>query len=73
MNNLSADGLDHFEPVSWSTTQSLSSKTIMRHLARGKKPIEAALAGAQEVGFTVFSSQRFADRGIRPACCSWVA
>ncbi|MEM5460696.1 efflux RND transporter permease subunit [Paraburkholderia phytofirmans] len=30
-------------------------ENIMRHLARGKKPIEAALAGVQEVGFTVFS------------------
>ena len=42
-------------------------ENITRHLEAGLTPMQAALQGAQEIGFTVFSHQRLADRRVHPA------
>ena len=39
-------------------------ENITRHLEEGMAPLEAALLGAKEIGFTVALDQRFACRGF---------
>ena len=42
-------------------------ENIYRHIEEGMKPMEAALKGAGEIGFTIVSISLLADRGVHPA------
>ncbi len=42
-------------------------ENIVRHIEEGENPLEAALRGAREIGFTVISLTLVADRGVHPA------
>ena len=42
-------------------------ENITRHLEDGMEPFAAALKGAKEIGFTVFSISISLDRGVHPA------
>ena len=42
-------------------------ENIVRHMENGEKPLQAALKGAGEIGFTVISLTHVADRGVHPA------
>jgi hypothetical protein len=42
-------------------------ENITRYLEQGMKPFEAALKGAQEIGFTCSDHQHFADRRVHSA------
>ena len=42
-------------------------ENIVRHIEEGESPLDAALRGAREIGFTVISLTHVADRGVHPA------
>ena len=42
-------------------------ENIVRHIENGESPLEAALRGAREIGFTVISLTHVADRGVHSA------
>ena len=42
-------------------------ENIVRHIENGEAPLEAALRGAREIGFTVISLTHVADRRFHPA------
>ena len=42
-------------------------ENIYRHIEEGMRPMEAALKGAGEIGFTIVSISLLADRGVHPA------
>ena len=42
-------------------------ENIVRHIEKGETPLEAALRGAREIGFTVDLADGVADRGVHPA------
>ncbi len=44
-------------------------ENITRYLEQGMRPFQAALKGAQEIGFTVHVHQHVADGGIHSAAC----
>jgi len=41
-------------------------ENIVRYIEEGMKPLEAALKGAAQIGFTILSTQRLPDRRPHP-------
>ena len=48
-------------------------ENMARCTERGLTPMQAALEGARQIGFTVVSHHRFAGRRSSSRCCSWAA
>ena len=42
-------------------------ENVVRQIEEGEAPLEAALKGAREIGFTIVSLTRLAHRGLHPA------
>ena len=41
-------------------------ENIVRHIEHGEKPLQAALRGSKEIGFTIVSMTHLAGRGVHP-------
>ena len=50
-----ADGADASRSASWSTMRSSMLENIDRHVEEGLSPVEAAIKGSGEIGFTIVS------------------
>jgi HAE1 family hydrophobic/amphiphilic exporter-1 len=46
-------------------------ENIVRHMEMGESPMEAALNGSREIGFTIVSMTLLARRRLHSRCCSW--
>ncbi len=42
-------------------------ENIVRYIEQGERPLQAALRGAGQIGFTIISITLLADRGVHPA------
>ena len=42
-------------------------ENIFRYIEQGEKPLQAALKGAEQIGFTIIVADHFADRGADSA------